>query len=485
LLALLVVGFSLAWGAASVLSTGVGAIHQDMVEAYVWGRQFELGYYKHPPLWAWITGAWLSVLPRAAWSFGLLCAINVGAGLWGAWMLIGRFAEGDRRLAAFLLLMVTPFYAFTAYVFNANSIFVSLWPWTAYVFLLAIDQRRLIHAVLFGVLAAADMLSKYYALALLLACLAAALAHPKAKAYFTSPSPWLSVLVGGVLFAPHVWWLTRNGFLPFSYFHGETGHGLGYSAGTALKLLGGDLASLAPVILLVLGFARKTLRSIPARAAGLARDPKLRVMTILALAPFLLTIVFGLVFRLKLSTNWTIAVFPLAPLLLIELADPPDPRRLARFTAVLVVALSLIAVVSAPFTDRIGAQTSRIVEPRREIAQAAAALWRARTTAPIAIVGGDDLYAENVAFYGPGRPQMLVYFDPHLSPWISPGDIAAKGMLSVCPFDDGVCLAAEPRFSGPSTSWSRITLTHRFDGRVGPPTTFLIGVTPPATPPPR
>lgn len=477
---MLVVGFALAWGAASVLSTGVGAIHQDMVEAYVWGRQFELGYYKHPPLWAWITGAWLSLLPRAAWSFGLLCAINVAAGLWGAWMLIGRFAEGERRLAAFLLLMVTPFYAFTAYVFNANSIFLSLWPWTAYVFLLAVEKQRLSHAVLFGVLAAADMLSKYYALALLLTCLAAAVAHPRARAYFTSLSPWVSVAVGALLVAPHLWWLTQTGFLPFSYFHGEAGLSFAFSARTALKLLGGDLASLALVIALVFGFARKTLGRIPARAPMLARDPRLRVMTILALAPFILTLVFGLAFRLKLSTNWTIAVFPLAPLLLIELADPPNLRRLARFTAVLAVALSLLALIAAPFSDRIGPQTSRIVEPRREIAQAAAALWRIRTPAPIAIVGGDDLYAENVAFYGPGRPQVLVYFDPRLSPWISPADIAAKGMLSVCPVADPSCMAAAPRFSTPATSWSRITLTHRFDGRAGPPTTFLVGVTPPA-----
>jgi 4-amino-4-deoxy-L-arabinose transferase-like glycosyltransferase len=478
--AALVVAFALAWAAASVLSTGVGAIHQDMVEAYVWGRQFELGYYKHPPLWAWITGAWLTVLPRAAWSMALLCAINVAAGLWGAWMLIGRFAEGERRLAALLLLMITPFYALTAYVFNANSIFLSLWPWTAYVFLLAMDRRRAVHAVLFGVLAAADMLSKYYALALLLTCLAAALAHPKARSYFTSLSPWISVVVGAVLVAPHVWWLTRTGFLPFSYFHGEAGLSLAYSAGTALKLLGGDLASLGLVIALVLGAARKKLGAIPARAAMLARDPALRVMTILATAPFVLTIVFGLVFRLKLSTNWTIAIFPLAPLLLIELADPPDPRRLARLAGVLAAIIAVLAMIVAAFSDRIGGQTARIIEPRREIAQVAAALWRARTTAPIAIVGGDDLYAEGVAFYGPDRPQMLVYFDPRLSPWIGAGDIARKGLLAVCPVADGACIAAEPRFSTPATTWSRLTLVHRFAGRAGPPTTFLVGVTPPA-----
>ena len=33
------------------------AIHNDMAEAYVWGREFQLGYNQHPPFWAWICGA--------------------------------------------------------------------------------------------------------------------------------------------------------------------------------------------------------------------------------------------------------------------------------------------------------------------------------------------------------------------------------------------------------------------------------------------
>jgi 4-amino-4-deoxy-L-arabinose transferase-like glycosyltransferase len=479
LLAALIAAFALAYAAISVLSTGSGAIHQDMVEAYVWGRQFELGYYKHPPLWAWIAGGWFSILPRTAWAFALLCGVNVAAGLWGSWLLIGQFASGDRRLAAFLLLLVTPFYGFTAYVFNANSIFISLWPWTAYAFVRAMDERRLIPAAAFGALAAADMLSKYYALALLLACLAAALAHPKAKAYFTSPSPWVSVLVGAVLVAPHVWWLTQTGFLPFSYFHTETGRSLAYSAGTAGRLLLADLASLAIVMVLVFVSARSGPRRIASGAVALVREPRLRLMTVLALAPLILTLIFGLAFRLKLSSNWTIAIFPLAPLALIELADPPRPASLARFTVGLAVIAAMLGLILAPLTDRFSGPTSRIMQPTRELASTAAALWRARTQAPIAIVGGDELYAEALAFYGPDRPQVFVYFDPHLAPWITPGALAARGLLAVCPAADTVCVAGAVHYSTPATDWTRITLTRQAGGHSGLAQAFIIGVTPP------
>ena len=54
-------------------------------------------------------------------------------------MLIGRFADGEKRMAATALLLLTPFYTFLSYKYNANSIFLSIWPWTRYFFVRSID----------------------------------------------------------------------------------------------------------------------------------------------------------------------------------------------------------------------------------------------------------------------------------------------------------------------------------------------------------
>ncbi len=63
--------------AAGGLVAGAGrALHIDVLEAYAWGKEFQLGYYAHPPFWAWIAGAWFLVFPvNNAW-FILLEAIN-------------------------------------------------------------------------------------------------------------------------------------------------------------------------------------------------------------------------------------------------------------------------------------------------------------------------------------------------------------------------------------------------------------------------
>ena len=140
--------FVLIWTLYGVISALPAAIHNDMAEAYAWGREFQLGYEKHPPFWAWIAGLWFEVFPRADWAFILLAVLNAGFGLYGSWMLIGDFATGDRRRTATALLLLTPLYTFLALKYNANSIFLSLWPWTMHFFVRSIDDRRVGDAIL-------------------------------------------------------------------------------------------------------------------------------------------------------------------------------------------------------------------------------------------------------------------------------------------------------------------------------------------------
>ena len=43
---------------------GWGTPHHDMTEAWAWGKEFQLGYAKHPPFTAWLVGGWFAVMPR-------------------------------------------------------------------------------------------------------------------------------------------------------------------------------------------------------------------------------------------------------------------------------------------------------------------------------------------------------------------------------------------------------------------------------------
>ena len=227
-----------------VIVEGQGRLHADMAEAYAWGREFQLGYNQHPPFWAWICGLWFRVFPRAFWAFALLDAVNAAIGLWGAWRAIGEFTRGDRRLAATALLALTPCYSIFAFKYNANIIFLSLWPWTLFAFLRSL-RGGLRDGALFGLLAGAMMLSKYYALLPLLACALAALTRPGARAYLRSPSPWAALIVAAALFAPHALWLIAHKAPPLQYLSSQSGHGWAEMAGFEGQTLLGALEMMA------------------------------------------------------------------------------------------------------------------------------------------------------------------------------------------------------------------------------------------------
>ena len=146
--------FGVLWAVYFIVSESSASLHQDMTEAYVWGREFRLGYNQHPPFWAWICGLWFLALPRWQSLFFVLSALNATIGLWGAWRAIGRFASGDARVAATAMLVLTPLYTFFALKYNANSIFLSLWPWTIYFYDRALTRRRVGDALALGVLVA-------------------------------------------------------------------------------------------------------------------------------------------------------------------------------------------------------------------------------------------------------------------------------------------------------------------------------------------
>jgi 4-amino-4-deoxy-L-arabinose transferase-like glycosyltransferase len=192
--AALFAAFVAVWSVYFVIAESQASIRADMAEAYAWGREFQLGYNQHPPFWAWICGAWFMVFPRAGWAFAILSSLNAAIGLLGSWKLIGRFARGDERIAATALLLLTPFYTFLSHNFNANTIFLSIWPWTTYFFLRAIDEDGVVDAILFGVGMALALLSKYHALILGATCF---LAAARARYFRSALVGWEELAVTG------------------------------------------------------------------------------------------------------------------------------------------------------------------------------------------------------------------------------------------------------------------------------------------------
>ena len=444
-------------------------ILHDMVEAYAWGRQFELGYNQHPPFWAWICGAWFLVFARADWSFALLDAINAGVGLAGAWALIGDFASGSRRMAGFALLLLTPIYTLGAYKYDANTIFLSLWPWMTHAFVRAMRTRSLGWSLSFGALAAAACLSKYFAVVPLFVCGLGALATREGRDWLASASPWVAFVTAAVLCAPHVIWLLDAGAPPLRYFSTASGLALSTIGPAALVSLATDLAYLVAVVLVVWWFGR-----------GAARGKSDHLLTMLALGPFVLTFVSGIALRVRLTPEMAIGVMALIPLWLIAMLGPAKTDALACFTrrAAIVVTVAAAALSPVVMAVRAYGPGGARVAPYPEAAAEVGRLYRERFGAPLAYVAGAE-YAHYVAFYGPDRAQAFYHFDYGANLWVTPERLTERGWAAVCAQADSDCTAKAQEMAGASTQRVELSASRRFLGHVAQARRIVVWLTPP------
>jgi 4-amino-4-deoxy-L-arabinose transferase-like glycosyltransferase len=474
--------FAVTWAVYFTITEAPVAIKHDMAEAYAWGQEFQLGYNQHPPFWAWICGLWFSVFPRTGWAFALLSSMNAAIGLWGAWMLIGDFAAGRKRMAAWLLLLLTPLYTFYAYKYDANIIFLSIWPWTLHYFMKSVQGRGVVDAIVFGALVGLALMSKYYAAILVVTCLLAALMHPSRRKYFASASPYLSAVIAAVVCTPHVLWLLTHRAPPLRYLANISGQGWNAVAAHAANTLVGALEMNLGVVLVVGIAALTSQRGQIAAFDDATCDPTRRVLATLALAPLVLTIVSALALRTNITPEMTIGTFALLPLLIIEVAGIRDHDRLYRIAAWLAGALTLVALALSPVIALARTYLSSNalnIAPFQEVAVEVTKLWHDRTSLPLAYVAGSDWYENATAFYSPDRPHVFAHFDYSLNLWVTPEDLAKQGLLSVCLSDDRACLSATANFATPETTWAEVSLAHVFWGHSAKPMHFVITVIPP------
>jgi hypothetical protein len=457
--------------------TNHGALHPDMLEAFSWGREFQLGYYKHPPLWAWLAGAWFEVFPRSNWAFYLLATLNSGIGVLGVWQLTGLFTRGDFRFCATALLVLLPAYTVQGHQYNANFMLVSLWPWTAYFFVRSMESRRIRDAVWLGTLAAAGMLSKYYSALLLLSCFAASFVHTGWRQYYRSAAPYVAAATCALLLAPHVWWLVVNDFPTFKYVETRTEYSdarvifsfITFNLGAfCLNLMGGGLVFLAR--------PRKAAEADEREKAAPLTPDDWWLFLILALGPFCLTLLSAVFGHFRISSNFASPIFFLIPLLLIQLLRP-SPERLRPLAIAAAIILYAGAPVLAPeILELSGTMRHTAPEPVIETAREAEAIWSQNTELPLRIVAGSTGLAKGLAFYGHGEISNFIHFDRAQAPWITDDMLARSGVLIVCLAKDEACRqkAAELSASARETEID-------FKAGDGPPVQVAITVALPTT----
>ncbi len=146
----LLTAYCFAWSLYGVIAKGSQDIHFDMGEMVAWSRDAGIGTPKHPPLAAWLVGAWFKVFPQDDWAYYVFAMVMATVALWIAWRVSERYLDGEKRVAGLLLLTFIPFFNFHALKYNANTVLIPLWALATWCFLRSFETRNAQWAALAG-----------------------------------------------------------------------------------------------------------------------------------------------------------------------------------------------------------------------------------------------------------------------------------------------------------------------------------------------
>ena len=453
------------WTVVASVAQSSGGLHHDMTEAWDWGREFQFGYSKHPPVFPWLAGAWFLVFPRTDWAFYLLSATSAAAGLLGVWCLAGRLLPGRERTMALLLLVLAPFFSIMAVNFNGNSILLLTWPWTIYAFVRCIQSQSLLDGILFGAMAGLALDSKYTSILLLASCLAAALVHPRMKTLFAGPAPYAAILTALVVVAPHLLWAVDHKFAPVTYIAQKPQISAEHLLMKSVSSIFGSLAlCFVPILAGVTVLASTRQPDVWRRTLETAVAPEWRWLTLLTFGPFLLTYAAGLATSIKVSTNYLLPTLLLLPVTFVLYSgwrvSPGQLRKMWMF----VVGWLVLALVAAPAISVIAfvQRADHTVEPRREVAVEATRAWHEAFGSALKIAGGSEAYGLGLPFYSPDAPRYYAFEAPENTPWVTKADITREGLLLVCDKLDLACLRSAEGLAGPASLRKTVHIRRNF-----------------------
>lgn len=394
----------------------------DTLEGLLWGDAWQLGYYKHPPLQAWILAGLANTLGYYKIVLYLPPALCVGLALLGIWKAAVRLVPESTALLAALLPTTLHFYNFSATEFNPNILQMPLWAWMGWAFICLIQEGRAKYFYILGLLSAAAFYTKYSSLLLMISISFYVLCCRrdllKCRAF------WLAKLMFFVLVAPQLYWLYQHHFMPGDYVMMRAGMEGGYefstAASRALSFVASQLGMAAALgmILLVLCWRR------PRFMAGAP-------LAFVTWGPWLLMLAFVLATGGKVRDMWTAPMWNFVPLFFLMLF----PVRLKTPRVLYVIlAINLCYLGAYMAAMRLGPETTGKIRREHFAGEDfAAAVQEKMDTYGIAdpILISDVWHSGVLHFYLPNHPTSVIDAKPSYSPWVSQQEIDARGALLV------------------------------------------------------
>jgi hypothetical protein len=407
----------------------------DVIEAMTYGREWQLGYDKLPPL-PWFLGEIAFRLTGSDASLYALSQVAVIVAFIAVWMTARPLVGATGALAALLIIDGLHYFNISAVKFNHNVIEMPLWALAGFAFHAALRGGKLRHWVLLGVALGLAWWAKYFVVILAAPLALFLLLDRDARRRLAAPGPWIAAIVTVVVVAPNLYWLLRHGSQPFGYAQARAAAPGGVLDHLArpLEFAGGQLLFLLPALLIALPLFWPPAKPVDGTRVD-AFDR--RIISLLAFGPGLTLFVFSLITGRDTNAMWGFPLWLFVGLWIIVFAPAVlDRMRLARLCAVWAIVFVIFAAtfiadyLVLPHYDH---RYRAAFFPGDRLSQAITQRFAQATGAEPAYIIGSMWDGGNVAHYASERPQPRVLVDgsPEHTPWIDMDDLRKRGAAVV------------------------------------------------------
>jgi len=404
----------------------------DLIEALTYGREWQLGYDKLPPLPWWLVEIAHRLIGYDI-AYYALAQLAVVVAFFFVWAMARPLVDPLRALLAIVIIDGQHYLNFTAAKFNHDVIQLPLWALAGYAYWRALRGRRLIHWIALGAAIGLAVWAKYFVVVLALPLALFVLLDRQARASLATPGPYLAVVVALAIMAPHLVWLVQNDFLPFAYAEARAApsRGIVDHLFHPAQFAADQLGFLVPSLLIAAPlFWRQELA--PESAVD-AFDR--RVTTVLAFGPMATVLALSAVTGRGAIAMWGYPLWLFLGIWIVLYARTAiTPVRLARVVATWAVVFALFAIAFAANYSVLAMLDQRyraVFYPGDRLADELARRFRAATGQPLVYVIGNMWDGGNVAHYAREQPRVLIDGDPRRAPWIDLGDLRSKGAVVV------------------------------------------------------
>lgn len=409
----------------------------DVVEGFMWGREWVLLTYKHPQLPCWLLEISHLLTGSFRWPQYMLSQLMVSATFVLVYLLARDIMGSTRALAAVLLMPSIYFFGWPTPQFNHDYAQMPFWAAISWLLWRSARDGRPGWWLALGLVAGIGLYAKFSTALLLAFGGIWILYDARARSRLATPWPWLGLAVFLGVVAPLAMELVRLDFLPLTYAEHRNAWVIAHRA--RLYYIGVQLAGLAavPVVLAISGLLRR--QPGPAQEPlSACPPPERRAVVYLAwmgLGPALLIMAASLF--TGTGESWGATMYNLVGALAIALLGhrlgQKELRRLAVLALLCVVGVSSAYAVTRWTSCNILGRLQPMCWPARSISQTADAIWHEAVSAPLGIVGGDDSVARLAGLEAPDQPSIFTTLDRRLAPWVTDQRLREQGMLLVWP----------------------------------------------------